>query len=272
MKRILAVGIAVAAAVAASPPDGAAQTVFRSTQSANLPTAAMLDGGNWMFEISHRFGPVSGGADDLWGIDGPVLNRLGLTYAPHDRVMLGVLRSNGFDNVELNAKARALTIDSESLPIEVAVMAGVAWNTAVSATPAVPGLSDNEMQAYATLIANALVADRLALGVSPAVLRNPRLEDVDAETAFVAAVNGQLYFNRTWSFFGEWIFSEARTDLPGDSGTFGFEIRTRGHFFKLLLTNQQRMNPTQFLAGSIAGFSDTDEWRFGFNLTRLLPF
>jgi hypothetical protein len=31
------------------------------------------------------------------------------------------------------------------------------------------------------------------------------------------------------------------------------------------------MNPTQFLGGSNVSF-EPDEWRFGFNITRLLPF
>ena len=71
---------------------------------------------------------------------------------------------------------------------------------------------------------------------------------------------------------GEWILSEARgDDLTHDGGTFGIELRTRGHFFKIVVTNQSRMNPTQFLGGTNKAFRP-DEWRFGFNLTRLLPF
>jgi len=94
---------------------------------------------------------------------------------------------------------------------------------------------------------------------------------VESETAFSLGLHGQLYFNRTWSALAEWILSEEVPDTPRDSGTFGVEIRTRGHFFKLLVTNQSRMNPTQYLAGSSQGFG-SDDWRFGFNLTRLLPF
>ena len=31
------------------------QEIFRSVQSANLPTAEVLPQGSWLFEISHRF-------------------------------------------------------------------------------------------------------------------------------------------------------------------------------------------------------------------------
>ena len=271
MKKTIVIGTSLLLAVPAAHMPLSAQTVFRSTQSANLSTAAMLNQGNLLFEVSHRFDtPISQGSDALWGLDGPVINRLGLTYAPRDRLMLTVLRSNLDDNLELNAKFRVWVAgDGASVPIEVAGQGGIAWNTQ---PPVLPGVDDNEMQVYAQLIGNILLADRFALGVVPTFLRNPVLADVDPESVFVFGVNGQLYTEGAVSFLGEWIFGEARTGLGHDGGAFGIELRTRGHFFKLLVTNQSRMNPTQFLAGAPVDFGDTDAWRFGFNITRLLPF
>ena len=70
-----------------APPALAGQRVFHSTQSANLPTTETLRGGNWLFEISHRFSPrISEGVGALWGLDGPVYNRLGLSFAPALRI------------------------------------------------------------------------------------------------------------------------------------------------------------------------------------------
>lgn len=203
----------------------------------------------------------------MWGLDGPVYNRLGLTFAAHDRLMFAVSRSNLQDNLELNAKGRLFAVASETMPVEVGAMAGVAWNT----QPPI-GVTDKESQAYVQLIANVLLFDRLAVGVVPTLLRNPRIRDTEAENAFVLGLEGQYYFNGTWSFLGEWAISEERPGLENDSGTFGVEIRTRGHFFKLLVTNQPRPNPTMFLGGTPYEFTDTESWRVGFNITRLLPF
>jgi hypothetical protein len=268
MKKSTRVACSVLAALLMPIGSASAQTVFRSTQSANLPTAAMLNGGNWLFEISHRFDtPVSQGVNALWGLDGPVRNRLGLTWAAHDRAMFSVVRTNFMDNVELNARVRVVALDG-GVPVEVSAQGGVAWNTQYDLTS---GGEDNERQAYAQLIANALLGDRVALGVVPTLLRNPRIRDIDPESTFVLGLNGQVYLSGPWSVFAEWIISETRQDFENDSGAFGFEIRTRGHFFKLLVTNQSRMNQTQVLAGSERDF-DSDEWRLGFNITRLLPF
>ncbi|MDH3206087.1 MAG: DUF5777 family beta-barrel protein [Gemmatimonadota bacterium] len=265
MKRLF---VCVGVALACAPSDSLAQAVFHSHQAANLPTAETLPSGAWLFEISHRFDrAISDGTDAFWGLDGPVLNRLGLTYAPSGSVMLGVLRSNFQDNVELNAKV-GLYEGGGALPTEVAAMAGVAWNTEPTE---IEGATDNESQFYAQLILNAMLGGRLAVGVVPTYLRNPRIRDFEAANAFILGLNGQLYMSDAVSFLAEWIVSEGRAGLENDAGTFGVELETRGHHFKLLITNQARMNPTQYLAGTRSNF-EPDEWRFGFNITRLLPF
>jgi hypothetical protein len=250
-------------------PPAAAQQIFHSSQSANLPTTETLREGNWLFEISHRFvPPVSDGANALWGLDGPSIIRLGLSHSPMDGVLIGIQRTNADDNLELNAKAVVLEHSSEGFALDVGAMAGVAWNLGLFE---VDGAVDNESQLYAQMLVDAKLGSNLAVGVVPTWLRNPRLKDFDAANAFTLGLHGQAYLTRSVSLLGEWIFSERRADLENDSGTFGIELQTRGHYFKLLVTNQYLMNPTQVLAGSPNPF-ELDQLRFGFNLTRLLPF
>jgi len=82
---------------------------------------------------------------------------------------------------------------------------------------------------------------------------------------------GQAYLSGSLSVLGEWIFSEERQGLENDTGTFGIELETRGHSFKIVVSNQTRMNPTQFLSGTPNDF-EADELRLGFNITRVLSF
>jgi hypothetical protein len=275
-----AVTIAVllaATLLATGPSTVDAQVIFHSPQSANLPTAETLQKGQWLFEISHRFSPpVSDGADALWGFDGPVINRLGLAYAASDRVMLGVLRSNLSDNLELNAKARVFEGGSDAVPVMIGLMGGIAWNTEA---PTGAGADENESQQYAQLMLNTLLGERLAVGIVPTLLRNPTIEDADSETVFVLGLHGQLYLSDKMSFLAEWIISDDRSGpqhpdpnaQAHDSGSFGIEIETRGHFFKVVLSNQQRLNPTQVLGGTAYEFTP-GEWRVGFNIQRKLIF
>lgn len=252
------------------------QDVFQSTQSANLPTTAMLPRrGNFLFEISHRFQPaISSGSESLWGLDGGVFNRLGLWWQGTDRLLIGIVRANLADNLELNAKVALGEADLEAARLEFAAAGGIAWNTQladISDPAAGVDQEDNESQAYAQLIGNARIGERVAVGIVPTYLRNPRVRSDESDNAFSLGVNGQFYLTDEISVLGEWIFSEERPTLDNDSGTFGIEFATRGHFFKVLVTNQTRMNPTQFLAGTPLPF-DADQLRLGFNIQRVLPF
>lgn len=257
------------------PARGEAQQVFHSTQSANIHTAETLPSGSWLFEISHRFfNPTSAGSENLWGVDGPALIRLGLSYQVTDRLMLGLVRTNDEDNVGLDAKVALLTADLEGVTLKLAAAGGIGVNTQVNEVddPAQNRLrEDNEVQLYAQLLVNALLGDRFAVGLAPSYLRNPRLLDVESENALALGIHAQAYVSDAVSLFGEWIVSERIPSQEHDSGTFGVEFETRGHFFKLLVTNQTRPNPTQYLGGSPNPFG-SDELRLGFNITRLLPF
>lgn len=257
---------------ASSPENVAAQgslDVFHSTQSANLPTATTIPGGTWMFEISHRFLPsLSQGSDALWGLDGPVYNRLGLAYAPSGRLTLGLLRSNLDDNLEFNAKVWLLEGRRGELSYEVGAMAGAAINFGAVEFG---GVEDNEAQYYAQGILDLGYGERFAVGVVPTAFRNPRIEDADPVSTFTLGLHGQYYATRSLSLLAEWILSVESVDYPHDGVSYGLEIETLGHFFKILVTNQVRMNPTQFLVGTPFGYSG-DDWRLGFNITRILEF
>lgn len=242
---------------------------FHSPHAINLSTANTLSQGDLLIEISHRFfPPVEEGGEALWGLDGPVANRLGLSFGASDHLTLGVLRSNLDDNLEVNLKARVLDLSSRSMSFQLGVMGGIAWNM----SPAlVAGAEDNESQGYAQAMLNLNVEEMVSVGVVPTYLRNPRIRDTEADDAFVLGLHAQGYLTESVSVLGEWIVSEEREGQAFDSGSFGIELETRGHFFKILVTNQVRMNPTQVLGGAADEFEPA-EWRLGFNITRRLAF
>ncbi len=244
-------------------------TTFHSPMAANLPTAETLAQGEFQFEISHRFDPaISTGIETLFGLDGPVVNRLGLAYAFHDRLFVTFQRSNLDDNWDLNAKVRIAEGGREGVPWMVGAVGGAAWNTEVEQRSA--GDSRN-FQFYGQAIFNALLWRRFAVGVVPSYVYNAYIRTPEVEHALTLGLNGQVYFG-SWSLLGEWnIVEGAVAEFEHDPVTLGIELETGGHFFKLVITNTTRMNPAQFLPGADRRF-EPDEWRLGFNITRLLRF
>jgi len=244
-------------------------TIFHATQAINLPTTETLSRGEWQFEIAHRFfPPVSDGQEGFWGFDGPAFMRLGLGYAFSDRGMLTLARSNFLDNWDLQVKLSVFEHEGGPFPVKAAVQGGAAWSTEVGDRDA----SDSgNFQYYGQVVLNTRVGDRLALGFVPSYLYNVLLDDQDPVQDLYWGFYGQLYLTDVLSVMGELNLGENRAELENDTGSFGVELETGGHFFKLFLTNSIRLNPSQFLVGSSYPF-EPDEWRLGFSITRLLHF
>ncbi|GAB4318922.1 MAG: hypothetical protein Kow0074_08390 [Candidatus Zixiibacteriota bacterium] len=242
--------------------------LFHSTHAISLPTAEVLNAGEFQFEISHRFiPPVSDGYDALYGLDGPVNMRIGLGYAPVNGLFLVIARSNLTDNTDLQAKWQVLEVPGESLPFILAVQAGGAWNTAKRADRD-RGDARN-FQGYAQLIINTMIRKRLAIGAVPSVVRNSDINSPDTENLFALGLYGQVYVNRLLSLVAEWTPDLGGEGAPEQAAAFGFELETGGHFFKIFATNSVEINPSQYLVGTAQDFNP-DNWRLGFMITRLL--
>jgi hypothetical protein len=194
--------------------------------------------------------------------------RLAMGYAITDKLFATLARSNVMDNLDYRFKYRAFALRSNTLPTVIAIQAGVAWNTEVPGRTA--GDSRNR-QYYAQLIVNTRIHKQVAIGIVPSYLYNFAIFSADYEQTFVVGLYGQWYLGQLFSLLGEWNVSEGGFFFPNDAVSLGIELGTGGHFFKILVTNSTALNPSQFLPGTTTDFS-TDQWRLGFNVTRILDF
>ena len=241
--------------------------LFHSTYVANLPTAETIGKNELETEISHRFIPtIKSGSKDFWGFDGPVTNRLAIGYGITDNTQITLGRSNFDDNYELWIKQRILEENNEILPFIISVMGGGAWNT----QNLVRESSDSRaFQFFGQLIINTMYDKKLALGIVPSYLYNSHLECEDIQYSFTVGTYLQYYLSDMFSLLVEYNPTVTGWRQSHNPLTFGLEIETGGHFFKIFLSNSTDLNQTQYLAGADKSFNDGDI-RFGFMITRLL--
>lgn len=238
--------------------------LFHSTQSINLPTAETLQKGDFQFEISHRFIPtIKSGSKDLWGFDGPANIRLALGYAITDNTLLNLGRSNLDNNFDLTLKQWLFQFDSETFPITAAAIVGGAYNSDI------PNVDDNLFQFFGQLAINTMFAKTIGIGVVPSYLYNSHIQCEDIQYSFTLGTNIQYYLSDMYSIIVEWNPTVIGWRKDFNPVALGFEIETGGHFFKIILTNSSDLNTTQFLSGADKSFN-SGEWRFGFNITRVL--
>ena len=243
--------------------------LFHSTHAIILPTAETLQRGDFEFEVSHRFIPtIHDGPEELYGFDGPANIKLGLSYGLSDDFLLGVSRSNVNDNLELIAKFRAIEYDNELIPIVLGLRGAAVWNTDPTGRTA----KDNRnFQYYAQLIVNTMIEKKLGIGVVPSFLYNSDIYYTSKKSTFTLGLNLQYYLSSWFSLLAEWNPTIAGLSNKYDSFSFGFELETGGHFFKIIFTNNTLLNTSQYLGGS-ADDIVAKNYRVGFNITRLLKF
>lgn len=254
------------------------KTLFHATQTANFPTTESLDKSGWMYEISHRFStPINEGINSLYGFDGPAKIRFALGYGITNDLMVTFGRSNLTDNYDLQFKQKLIHLSSEYLPSEISLVGGIAVNTEVPQTIDRDKFDSDNIQIYAQLIYNTIIFDdKLAFGLAPSYLYNSFVYAVDKQYSFTFGSYVQYYFNRMWSL---WIEHNAivtgyqgrirldETTKSFNSLTFGGTLETGGHIFNIVVTNNARLNPSQFIVGADDSAND-DMWKFGFSIIR----
>jgi len=243
--------------------------LFHSPQSINLPTVETLQQGDFEFEISHRFlPPIKNGTKDFYGFDGPVNMRIALGYAVTNDLVVTLGRSNVEDNLELKGKYRALQLKETFLPLLVGVQIGIARNTQTFGQTANAGRT---YQYFGQLIFNTMIYKTFGIGIVPSYLYNSNIYVNEVQNSFTLGMNFQYYVSKMVSVLAEFNPTVNGYVNRFDSAAFGVELETGGHFFKIILTNNAKLNSTQFLSGADKTIGG-GEWRLGFNITRLLKF
>jgi len=241
--------------------------LLHSTHAINLQTGETLQKGDFEFEVSHRFIPlIKEGYDAFWGVDGPANIRLGLGYAPSDNMVITLGRSNVTDNLDLQVKYKLAKIQNDILPSIITLNFGMAWNTQVGNRP--KGDSRN-FQYFAQIIYNTMIINKFGFGLVPSYLYNSALTTKEIKYSFTMGTYLQYYISDAWSVLIEWNPTVTGWRDSYNSVSMGVELETGGHFFKIVVTNNDVINISQFLAGADKKFSDGDI-RLGFMITRLL--
>lgn len=250
---------------------------FTGWKVINLPTTRSLDAGSWLFLISHRFNPkISDGYDAFFGLDGSAIINLSLGYAPTDRLLVALARSNAADDVEISARYNVAHQGGErGWPIGAAFQGAVNW-----ITEDVGDDVDVERFKFTGQVSlTREIGGRLGLAAVPSILFNPD-ELEEGENPLIALGLGTRWnFYRNLALVGEWIpilSGYTRTRTFGNINRFdtwggGLEIATGGHVFQIVVTNSVGLATDQYLRGGDLDIRDGD-MRLGFNIFRILNF
>ena len=272
MQSLTAQGLLDALNEGVEEPTVPVSATFKDTRIVNVQSNETPAEGVLHFVIAHRFGTLSSGIYDLWGLDNAQM-RMALDYGITDRLAVGMARNTYQKTLEANVKARLLrqSTGPEAIPISVtwysvAMANGLRVSEEVQPYPVSRRLS----YVHQTVVARKM-SEKLSLALVPSFVHRNFVEDSnDAHDLFLMGVGGRYKLGPRFSLNGEYhhFLTQTFGDAFSPSLSLGVDIETGGHVFQLHITNARGMFERSFLAEPAGSWADGDVY-FGFNLSRV---
>jgi hypothetical protein len=224
--------------------------------------------------MSHRFGLVNRGTNDLAGFWAPSNIRIALSYAIHDRLTLG-FGTTKFDRLQdFNWKVGILSqTRSNRIPVSVSYYGNFVIDARKKGNDLFPTKQARYSYFNQLIIAHRF-SPKFSLQVAPSVSHYNLVEPKMTNDKVAIAIGGRLKISEQTAIMFDYSqpfthhLDGAKYDFDPEPGfSLGFEFSTSGHAFQLFLTNYNGIVPQKNYMKNANDFFYGD-FLFGFNITR----
>ncbi|MCU0288580.1 MAG: DUF5777 family beta-barrel protein [Acidobacteria bacterium] len=243
------------------------KNAFWGARLINLATPTVIPRGHFLFRVSHRFFfPAKDGYGSFYGLDGPAVVYLSLSYGILRNLDITFGRSNKFQELELMLKWRILTPTRNSrFPLSLALHAG--GNMVTQAYPGKSAWDSNRLK-YSVQIS---FAYPLTVGISllavPSYTSNIEHFYPDSEGTFAIGTGLRIKLVGGLSVIGEWIPVLSGYQENTNGWGIGLEYKIGKHVFQVYGLNTLGITTDQFISGGDL-YLRKNEFRFGFTIFR----
>ena len=244
---------------------------FNGTRLLNGHSVETRKKGILEFLISHRFGRVNSGFNQLFGLDDSNI-RFGFEYAFTDDLTLAIGRSSLEKTFDVYGKYRLLHQKTGDNPFPLSLtLFGTATNKTIKdyLPENKPSFSERLTYTGQLLIARK-INPNLSVQFAPTYIHFNTVEaDNDPHDMIALGIGTRIKISKRVSLNGEYYYNInpfESIDVK-NSIAFGVDIETGGHIFQLVFTNAVSMIEKGFIAETTGGFFKGDI-HFGFNISR----
>jgi hypothetical protein len=240
-----------------------------STDRIGLAQSVMtVPKGEYHLVIIHRFGEISTGIDQFFGLDGAV-PRIGFEYGITNWLSAGVSRSQVEKIYDLGLKASILKQNENSYPVSLSYFVAALSNTTKNYFPA----GHDSFGSTLSIVNQVFVARNqgiFSLQVSPLWFHSVYEVRTGGKIDILAIdLAGRIKLTEKLGLIGEYIHVISTPDLHSINPlTFGLDINTGGHQFQVMIGNSQGLNEKGYLTDSFGSWTKGHLF-LGFNLTRV---
>lgn len=245
---------------------------FKSPRVINAHSMEFLAPGTMDFRILHRFGLLSQGAENFFGLDQASM-RLGFDFGVTRNLMFGVGRSTYKKELDGYIKFAPIMQSRgyHAVPFTFAVVAGMTMNTLPWQDPTIKNYFSSRLAFYFQGIIGRKFSESFTLQLAPTVVHN-NIVPFQTQPNDIKAIGlgGRAKLSRrvalTWDYFYVMDGLQKGTTFPPVS--VGVDIETGGHVFQLHVSNATGMNERAFITETVNDWTK-GQLRFGFNLSRV---
>lgn len=245
------------------------EKVFRDTRIVNGHSTEVLPKGMMKFIISHRFGSLSSGVQQLWGLDNSTI-RIGLDYAFTDNINVGFGRSSLQKHYDFYLKYRFLQQRKQGgSPVSL-----VYYTNAAVRTIQTPQTEDLSFTNNLTFVHQLLLARKfnefISFQIMPTYVHRNYVLDLESNNdIYSIGTASRIQVTKVLAFNLEYYFNlpnQLASQYQSSAG-LGIELETKGHIFQLNFTNSLGMIAPLYIAET-TGRIESGDIHFGFNITK----
>jgi len=246
-------------------------STFKTTRIVNGQSIENVGKGVLDFRILHRFGALSDGGYNFFGLDQASM-RLGLDYGISRTLMVGVGRSTYDKQFDGFVKWRILsqTTGGINFPFALSYAGGMIYKSLKNPTGLAytPYISDKFSYSHQLIFARRF-SDGFSLQLTPTMFHYNLVSTAKVPNDLYAlGVGFRGRISKRVNLTGEYYYRFNKLEGYYNSCSVGFDIETGGHVFQLHVTNSTGMTERTFI-NETSGQWGKGNLRFGFNLSRV---
>lgn len=246
---------------------------FKGLQVCNMQSTKLPVKGEFYFLVSHRFGDLTEGINNFFGLDN-AYTKLGGIYGVTNWLSLGVSRQTHNKIYELAVKYKFANQETDGFPVTI-----VGYNTmdinSEKLEITYPDIKFENRLAYSNqLIISRKFSSVFSAEITP-IFIHKNLYDANKEplkSTFLLGTGARCKISKRLSLNFDYA---ARLNTPegykspyNNPATLGLDIETGGHVFQLVFSNSQTMNDVSYYT-TATGIEGGKGIFFGFNMYRV---
>lgn len=240
---------------------------FKGLQIVTAQSTKLAAKGDLYFVVAHRFGDVSEGFDNFFGLD-DAATKIGFIYGLSDNLSLSLSRETFMKTYEGAIKYRIIK-QSEKFPVEVVGYHTVTLNSELDKDDFQKLEFSNRISYLSQLLISRRFSESFSLQLSPSyVHKNLYMPNTDEKDQMLAGFGGRYKISKRVSINAEYFVNFSESDVYKNPASLGVDIETGGHVFQLLFSNSQVNSDIGYLTNATGDWGKGNIY-FGFNLYRV---